>query len=516
MKKQIFKKMTAFLLVLAMLPVFSLFTAAASARIRGTWENLSWVLNRTTGELVISGEGEMASLDRSDAWLAYSESIQSVTVEDGVTSIAYGAFIDCPILQTITIPSSVTSIGMYIDGGCISLTDFEVASGNESYCSIDGILYNKSVTELIRVPCMKSGVLVIPNGVTSIGDFAIEYCSLLTSVTFPASLTAIGRAVFQGCSGLTTMTIPDSVTTIDDSAFGGCTALTSITLPSGITIISPHVFSGCDSLTSITIPDGVTTIESGAFSDCNSLTSITIPDSVTSFGYSAFVNCDSLTSLPIAKGVTTIGEMAFSYCDSLTDIIIPDHITRIGTQAFANCDSLTSIYIPNSVTSISHWAFYNCPSLNKMVFCGTKEEWNNVRRGDTQYEGPVFFHDYQTVSDGDASHKIICSICGDVQYSPHSWDDGVITTHPTDKSEGVKTFTCTDCGETKTESIPTLVLEETAASTAQANEDTTAMPDVQLVLPQLGCGGSLNSTYAVIALVAILGFVFVAKKKENE
>ena len=240
------------------------------------------------------------------------------------------------------------------------------------------------------------GNVLIPDGVTSIGDKAFSGCRNLKTVTIPDSVTSIGDYAFSGCSSLTSITIPDSVTSIGGWALYGCSSLTSITIPDSVTSIGGWAFKGCSSLTSITIPDSVTSIGDSAFDDCSSLTSITIPDSVTSIGNSAFsgcsiheVRCDSLVTwlsmdkkdwkshpsgelvlggvttheIVIPDSVTSIGNIAFYGCRSLTSITIPDSVTSIGDSAFDDCSSLTSITIPDSVTSIGDGAFYGCSSL---------------------------------------------------------------------------------------------------------------------------------------------------------
>lgn len=203
--------------------------------------------------------------------------------------------------------------------------------------------------------------------VSSIGDYAFNLCTSLTSITIPNSVASIGQNAFYMCTGFPSITIPDSVTSIGESAFGYCTSLTSINIPSGVTSIGEWVFSNCTSLTSITIPNSVTSIGESAFYNCYSLSSVTIPNSVTSIGVQAFERCLGLTSITIPDSVTSIGSNAFYGCSGLTSINIPNSVTTIGGSAFASCSGLTSCTIGNSVTSIGTNAFTNCTSLTSVT-----------------------------------------------------------------------------------------------------------------------------------------------------
>ena len=137
--------------------------------------------------------------------------------------------------------------------------------------------------------------LVIPWGVTSIGEFAFYMCKNLLFITIPNSVTNIGANAFFYCTHLTDITLPDNITSISDGAFHSCENLSSITIPHGVTSIGESSFGNCKELTSITIPDSVTSIGEFSFCDCKKLTSITIPDSVISIGKAAFNGCFKLT-----------------------------------------------------------------------------------------------------------------------------------------------------------------------------------------------------------------------------
>ena len=388
--------------------------------------------------------------------------LTSVTIPSNVTKIGNHAFNFCTGLTSVTIPESVTSIGNYAFYSCTGLTSVTMLSltpptlGNSSAlpstCKIYvpcGTLerYNAAGYSNCEYPDSECGddsgicgdnltwsynsathVLTItgsgamndyasidfvpwfsyifditsvslPEGLTSIGNYAFYFCPGLTSVNIPNSVTSIGQQAFKGCSSLTSVTIPNSVTSIGFDAFHNCTSLTSVTmlsltpptlgksaLPSTCKIYVPcgtlerynaAGYSNCeypdsecgddsgicgDNLTwSYNSATHVLTITgSGAmndyvcelYSNCapwnsyvSEITSISLPEGLTSIGDYAFDGCASLTSVTIPNSVTSIGECAFFYCTSLTSVIIGNSLTWMGRAAFDGCGSLTSVTI---------------------------------------------------------------------------------------------------------------------------------------------------------------------------
>lgn len=197
--------------------------------------------------------------------------------------------------------------------------------------------------------------VIIPNSVTTIGQFAFGYCTSLTSVTIPEGVTFIGQSAFRECTSLTSVKIPDSVTTIWNSAFKDCRSLTSATIGNGVKFLAQELFYGCTSLTSITIPDSVEYIASGNEDESTS---------------GAFQNCISLTNVTIGNGVKYIYNFAFAGCSSLTSVTLGSSVESIGKEAFAGCSSLTSITIPGSVNSFRGGVFKDCVALQSVYFLG--------------------------------------------------------------------------------------------------------------------------------------------------
>lgn len=189
--------------------------------------------------------------------------------------------------------------------------------------------------------------VTIPDSVSTIGVGTFYVCTNLTNVMIGNNVTNIGPYAFWFCTGLRSITIPNSVTTIWSGTFQNCTGLTNVTIGSNVTSIESQAFRYCTSLTAITIPDSVTSIEAQAFRYCTSLTSITIPDSVTGIGGEAFYYCSSLTNVMIGNGVISIGDQVFESCTGLTEVYFRGDAPILGLDVFAYC-SAPVYYLPNT------------------------------------------------------------------------------------------------------------------------------------------------------------------------
>ena len=315
------------------------------------------------------------------------KALTSVAFPASVKSIGCMAFYSCTKLESVEISRGVASIDYGAFGCCNSLKKITVDPNNDSYFSIEDVLYKndkiKGQTILVQYPIGNNRQsLTIPDGVTDIGEIAFYICSdNLSSVTMPDSIKTIGDKAFYSCDGLTDIRIPKGTETVGEEAFADCGALKSVKLPDSVTSIGDGAFNSCKSLASITvdennksflskdgvlydkkqeslvlfpaaidiesytIPNGVKTIGNYAFASCKLLTGVTIPDSVTYIGEHAFWGCKSLTSITIPKSVTSIEKYAFTSCTALTSITIPESVTSIGYNALDNCKSLTSITV---------------------------------------------------------------------------------------------------------------------------------------------------------------------------
>ncbi len=314
----------------------------------------------------LAEDGQSAYVSEYYGWSSKAE-ILSTYNGVPVTAIDKEAFASCgENLTEIIIPDSVTDIGSALSS-CRCLKNIVVAENNAKYKSVDGDLYSKDGTELVRYASGKQAMeFTIPDGVTSITFGAFSYGERLKSIEISDGVTSIGDFAFDNCSGLTSIEIPDGVTSIGATAFQCCTDLESVEMPSTVTSIASNVFNLCSSLTSVEIPNSVTSIGYGAFYGCSSLASIELPDGLTSIGDSAFYECSSLTSVVIPDSLTSIEYSVFAGCSSLTSVEIPDGVTTIESSAFSDCNGLTSVEIPDSVTSIDN-AFVGCDGLEEIT-----------------------------------------------------------------------------------------------------------------------------------------------------
>lgn len=305
----------------------------------------------------------------------------------------------------------------YQNGVCTRCGDVLASEGLEYSLNSDETSYT-----VTGIGTCTDTEIIIPSEynakpVTSIGNYAFESRTSLTSVTIPDSVTRIGYRAFFCCTRLTSITIGSGVTSIVNEAFYCCTGLTSVTIPNSVTDIASAAFERCTGLTivnwnatgctsaglynnpifkdcsniaTVNIGANVTTIPSYAFYNCTGLTSITIPDSVTSIGDSAFSGCTGLTSITIPDSVTSIGSNAFYGCTGLTNITLPNSVTSIGISAFEGCTGLTRVTIGGSVTSIGKYAFFGCTGLTTINFNGTIAQWNAISKGtDWKYKVPA-------------------------------------------------------------------------------------------------------------------------------
>ena len=280
-----------------------------------------------------------------------------------------------------------------------------------------GAMYDYASTNPAPWDAQRAGIknVILPEGMTSVGDNAFAGCEALIAVAIPTSVTNIGNAAFQNCTALSAVLIPEGVQTIEDNAFKGCSALTSVYaqaqtppvlgntvfnskpvcyVPTGGVLATYQVSTWANFATSFEEQDrkygdnlywlyvDSTLIVVGTgemmnnssysnipwYSIRSSITSAYLPEGLKSIGNYAFYYCGNLTDITIPNSVTAIGSYAFSNCSSLSSIVIPDSVVSIGTVAFRGCNNLMSVVLPDNLTSIGSNAFYSTGIYNTSAY----------------------------------------------------------------------------------------------------------------------------------------------------
>ena len=341
--------------------------------------------------------------------------------------------------------------------------------------------------------------VVIKDGVTNVGSYALFFLPAATQITLPGSVTSIGRYGIGLCSKLTGLSIPKGVTEIGDFGLAG-DGLTAVTLPDGLQSLGRGAFDTCTSLANTTLPAAITAVPGKCFADCTKLLNVKYAGTVTAIGEHAFEGCKSLVTAPIPATVTEIGASAFNGCVALTDVTLPAGVTAIPEDCFRGCTALADMKLPGTVTSVGHNVFTGCTALKDVRCYGAAPA---VEPGNSEAHSfeptivtihynpdPVYgwtldadgkWQGYTVSSKGACLHTgygttentvpatcgeagrvdTICSNCGEVVSTKeipatgaHTWDNGTVTTEPTETTPGVRTFTCAVCGATRTETIP--------------------------------------------------------------
>jgi hypothetical protein len=323
--------------------------------------------------------------------------LTELVLPESLTSIGY-YLIRGTSISSITIPKNVKSCyyyrgsSSYFEGplsGCKTLKTVIFEDGMKTIPDyVMASLYNKSYVETV----------IIPSSVTSIGSYAFYKCDKLFISELTEKVEKIGESAFEGCISIEGINIPKSIKSVGYSAFSGCTSLKTVTFNYNdeedyICQMGDRVFQNCTSLTDVGMSENITSIGDYVFDGCSALTELVLPESLTSIGY-YLIRGTSISSITIPKnvkscdyyhGTSSYFEGPLSGCKTLKTVIFEDGMKAIPAYVMAslyNKSYVETVIIPSSVTSIGNYAFYNCNKMTIYGYAGsyaqTYAETNNI------------------------------------------------------------------------------------------------------------------------------------------
>lgn len=532
-----------------------------------------WTLT-ADGKLTITGYGDMwdasapgvwwlSNSGLTEKWDGLNGYIQSVEVQQGITSIGDYAFMNCPLLSDISLPASVSSIGLRAFALCESLTN-----------------------------------ILLPDTVKTVDEGAFYQCVGLKSAVLSAGMKDIPKDMFIGCMDLQTVHIPEGIQTIGEAAFHTCSSLGSIEFPGSLTTLGAgafgYAFDEAQNI-SLTIPENVTQIEWACF-EASNLHEVIWNAKTQSVPFVTFNLCFHLENIVFCDSITTIEQLAMVGCANLKSVKLPANLQKIGEEAFSGCRALKNMIIPSGVTEVGYRLFGNCTSLEFVTFLGdapnavlpegetklwafspNQEITIYYPQGNSTYDqvfrdlvdnGSIHWcamhgadeeHTLQVTPADNGQHLISCTGCQEISrleahsYSDpcdnscdgcgakrsisHRFDDGWqqnagrhwkvcsdcgYSTSPTSHNfddgvtqNGSICYTCRECGYTKTEPV-TPDTQPTAPSAPDTQPTAPTLPATQ---PDPADNDNGNTTIILIAVVVALAIggtavVLVLKKRK--
>lgn len=329
-------------------------------------DEVFWEFDGTKGLLTISGSGDMMDFASGPnrPWADFADQIMAVKIENGITRVGTAAFQNATNVTSVSMPSTVRSIGNYAFAGCRGITEIRFREGLES-----------------------------------IGEFAFQNCTGLTEIDIPDSVTNDLRCAFVGCEKLDFVFLGAGMTAVGSRAFDGCKEIHQLELPNTLTAIGDYAFRGCTDLYGPGVPEGVTSIGNGAFYGASTMSFIGLPDTLKTLGDEVFANCSDLYEVELPAGIESFGNGVFSGCDALNRLIFKGPAPTFAAQNTATstqgtfADVETTVYYPagypgwDSAVTGNYggtvvWESFDLPLSGT---CGENAEWSFDKDTGTLY-----------------------------------------------------------------------------------------------------------------------------------
>lgn len=314
----------------------------------------------------------------ADGAFAHSK-LTELTTPDSLKHIGYNAFWDCQNLTKVSIAKSVTTIGRGPFRMCTDLSEILVHEENANFAVVDGVLYNKQLSAVIRCPHKLTGDVVIPHSVTKINAYAFEWCTEIESVDIPEGCVFIGNSAFSVCENLSDVILPESMEYIDQYAFSYCNSIESFEVPDNVYYLGKYAFTCCMELKEVVLGNKITILKEGLFESAEKLNIVNLGENIEEISCSAFEFTKYISNVSKYKNGLLIASDKYliKVAPDIVNCTIPSGVTVIADGAFEDLTEespIKEIHVPVSVKKFSWRAFADIPERTPVYYSGS---WNS-------------------------------------------------------------------------------------------------------------------------------------------
>ena len=306
--------------------------------------------------------------------------VTQLTTPDSLKYIGYNAFFDSQELKTVQLAKNVKTLGRGPFRMCTELSEIIVHEENEFFAVVDGVLYNKHLSSVIRCPQKLLGNVVIPHSATRINAYAFEWCTEIENINIPEGCVFIGNSAFSVCENLSDVVLPGSMEYIDQYAFSYCNGIESIKIPDNVYYLGQYAFTCCMGLKEVEIGNGITSLREGLFESAEKLNSVNLGVNIEEISDSAFSFTKYIYNVSKYRNGLLIASDKYliTVAQDVTNCVIPFGVAIIADGAFENLsegDCLKEIHIPSTVKKFNWGAFVDVPKRIPVFYSGS---WNDV------------------------------------------------------------------------------------------------------------------------------------------